>query len=126
MRGFPRQIGVVDACQTYAERLQLATTLPAETLPYGQPLPDREQFVLYAASPGQVAINLGSVKAGLFSQKVMEELAEPGGDGWPPDMDIVAAHLDQRFTELRAAGRAEPDPHIIPLAPLDGRRTGPR
>ena len=108
--GFPRQIGVVDACQTYAERLQLATTLPSETLPSGQPLPGREQFVLYAASPGQVAINLGSAKAGLFSQMAMKELTKPSGDGWPPDMDKVAAHLDQRFTELRAAGRPSQTP----------------
>ena len=100
--GLPRQIGVVDACQTYAERLQLAATLPAETLAYGQPLPGREQFVLYAASPGQVAVNLGTAKAGLFSQMVMEELTGPGGDGWPPAMERVAERLDQRFKKLGA------------------------
>lgn len=109
--GFTRQIGVVDACQTYAERLQLATTLPSETLPYGQPLPGREQFVLYAASPGQGAVNLGSAQAGQFSQMVMEELAGPSsGNDWPPDMDLVATRLDQRFTELRAAGHASQTP----------------
>ena len=108
--GLPRQIGMVDACQTYAERLQLATTLPAETLAYGQPLPGREQFVLYAASPGQVAVNLGTAKAGLFSQTVMEELTGPGGDGWPPAMERVAERLDRRFSELRAAGRATRPP----------------
>jgi Effector-associated domain 2/Caspase domain len=118
--GLPRQIGIVDACQTYAERLQLATTLPAETLPYGRPLPDREQFVLYAASPGQVAINLGSVKAGLFSQQVMEELAGPGGSEWPPEMNLIAARLDQRFSELRAAGRTDQTPTSFRWRPWKG------
>jgi hypothetical protein len=118
--GLPRQIGVVDACQTYADRLQLATTLPDETPPYGQPLPGREQFVLYAASPGQVAVNLSSVRAGLFSQAVMEELAAAGGDGWPPDMDLVAAGLDRRFSELRAAGRARQTPTSFRWRPWAG------
>ena len=118
--GFPRQIGIVDACQTYADRLQLATTLPDETLPYGQPLPSREQFVLYAASPGQVAVNLGGLKAGLFSQTVMEELTAAGGDGWPPDMDLVAAALDRRFSELRAAGRAGQTPTSFRWRPWAG------
>lgn len=117
---FPRQAGMVDACQTYAERLQLAMTLPAETFPYGQPLPGREQFVLYAASPGQVAVNLGSVKAGLFSQMVMEELTRLGGNGWPPEMDLVAARLDQRFNELRAVGRADQTPTSFRWRPWQG------
>ena len=118
--GFARQIGVVDACQTYADRLQLATTLPAETLPYGQPLPGREQFFLYAAGPGQVAVNLGSVRAGLFSQAVMAELAGVGGDHWPPDMDLVAASLDRRFSDLRAAGRAKQTPTSFRWRPWAG------
>jgi hypothetical protein len=118
--GLPRQIGVVDACQTYAERLQLATTLPGDTLAYGQPLPGREQFVLYAASPGQIAVNLGTAKAGLFSQMVMEELAGPGGDGWPPAMERVAGRLDQRFSELRAVGRADQTPTSFRWRPWTG------
>jgi Caspase domain len=118
--GLPRQIGVVDACQTYAERLQLATTLPAETLPYGQPLPGRDQLVLYGASPGQVAVYLGTVRAGLFSQIVMEELASQGGDGWPPAMERVAGRLDQRFSELRAVGRADQTPTSFRWRPWTG------
>jgi Effector-associated domain 2/Caspase domain len=118
--GLPRQIGIVDACQTYAERLQLAATLPAETLPYGRPLPNREQFALYAASPGQVAVNLGSVKAGLFSQQVMEELPGPGGNEWPPEMNLIAARLDQRFSELRAAGRTDQTPTSFRWRPWKG------
>jgi hypothetical protein len=118
--GFARQIGVVDACQTYADRLQLATTLPAETLPYGQPLPGREQFFLYAASPGQVAVNLSSARAGLFSQAVMAELVAAGGDGWPPDMDLVAAGLDRRFSDLRASGRPDQTPTSFRWRPWAG------
>jgi len=118
--GLPRQVGVVDACQTYAERMQLATTLPDETFPCGQPLPGREQFVLYAASSGQVALELGSVRAGLFSQAVMEELSGPDGNGWPPEMDNVAASLDRRFTQLRAAGRTGQTPTSFRWRPWTG------
>ena len=117
---------MVDACQTYAERLQLATTLPVETLPYGQPLPGREQFVLYGASPGQVAVNLGTARAGLFSQTVMEELAGPGSDGWPPAMERVAERLDRRFGELRAARPCRPDSNVVPLATVDRWGAYPR
>lgn len=118
--GLQRQVGVVDACQTYTERLQLATTLPSETLPYGQPLPGREQFFLYAASPGQAAVNLGTAKAGLFSQVVMEELTRRAGHGWPPEMDLVAALLDQRFSKLREDGRADQTPTSFRWRPWAG------
>jgi Effector-associated domain 2/Caspase domain len=118
--GFPRQVGVVDACQTYAERLQLARTLPTEELPYGQPLPSREQFVLFAASPGQVAMNRGSARTGLLSQELMEELRAPAGHGWPPDMDAILMRLDQRFTALRAAGRAAQTPTSFQWRPWTG------
>jgi hypothetical protein len=99
----------VDACQTYAEKMQLARTLPGETFPYGQPLTGQEQFGLYAAGPGQAAVNLGAGRAGLFSQAVMAELDDANAD-WPPDMDAIAAGLDRRFMELRAAGRTAQTP----------------
>jgi hypothetical protein len=106
--GLPRQIGIVDACQTYAEALHLASTLPGDTFAYGKPLPSHEQFGLYAAGPGERAINVGAEKSGLFSQAVMAELT---GDGhWPPDMDTVASSLDARFVTLRAAGQTRQTP----------------
>lgn len=118
--GLPRQIGLVDACQTYAERMQLAKTLPNETFARGQPLTDRKQFVLYATSPGQSAINLGSARAGLFTKNVMDELTGPGSDGWPPDMEGIAARLDQHFDELRAADRADQTPTSFRWRPWSG------
>ena len=66
------------------------------------------------------AVNLGSVRAGLFSQAVMAELAGAGGDGWPPDMDLVAAGLDRRFSDLRAAGRANQTPTSFRWRPWAG------
>jgi hypothetical protein len=117
---FPRQVGLVDACQTYADRLQFATTLPTDTFSYGQPLPGREQFVMYAASAGQLAANLGGARAGLFSQVVMEELAKADHDDWPPGMDLVATQVDRRFTQLRAAGHAEQTPTSFRWRPWTG------
>jgi hypothetical protein len=118
--GFPLQVGLVDACQTYADRLQLATTLPAETFPCGQPLPGREQFVMYAASAGQLAANLGGARSGLFSQVIMEELAKAGSNDWPPSMDRIAAQVDRRFTQLRAVGHAEQTPTSFRWRPWTG------
>jgi Caspase domain len=114
-----RMAGVFDACQIYAERLQFGSTMPAETLPYGLPLSHAEQFVLYAASPGEIAANQGRAQGGLFSRMVLEELTG-SGDGWPPNMDLVAARLVQRFTELRAGGRAEQTPTQFRWRPWTG------
>ena len=108
--GLPRQAGIVDACQTYADRMQLAATLPDETFACGQPLRDRQQFGLYAAGPGQAAVNLGASSAGLFSREVMAELTQVDGQAWPPDLDSIADRLNQRFSGLRAAGQTAQTP----------------
>lgn len=108
--GLPRQIAVVDACQNHVERLALATTLPGETFAYGQPAPARDQFVLYAASPGQVAANRASVRAGAFSEALMAELAGVPPGVWPPDMTGLAARLTERFAAALRDGRADQKP----------------
>ena len=114
-----RMVGVFDACQIYADRLQFGSTMPAETLPYGLPLSRAEQFVLYAASPGEIAANEGRARGGLFSRMVVEELTG-SGDSWPPNMDPIAARLVQRFTELRAGGRTGQTPTQFRWRPWTG------
>ena len=57
--GFPLQIIIVDACANYQ---RFAFTFPSEPVPCGDPL-GHEQFVFFAARPGQVAKNLGEEKA---------------------------------------------------------------
>lgn len=104
--GLPRQVVVVDACQNYADRMPMATTLPGETFAYGRPSPSRDQFVLYAASPGQVAVNRDSDRTGVLTDALLAALAEEPATAWPPDMTAVAGRLTARFVALRDAGRS--------------------
>ena len=117
--GLPRQIGIVDACQTYADRLHFATTLPDGTLPSASRCPAANSFSVR----GQSRAGRGQPwrpQGWLFSQAVMEELTGASGDDWPPDMDLVAARLDRRFSELRATGHPGQTPTSF-LASWGGR-----
>lgn len=103
--GFPLQILIVDACANYQS---FGFTFPSEELPCGSPL-DHEQFVFFAARPGQVAKNLGEEKRGLFSREFLKQ-ARLADAGWPPDMRAVAERVQDEFARLRASGDAAQTP----------------
>lgn len=94
--GFPRQIWLVDSCQTFVEDLGFARTLPLDSPPGGDRLPGREQFVLLASAPGQRARNDPGLQTGAFSAAVLAELV---AGGWPADMDAVARRVIARFED---------------------------
>ena len=96
--GFPLQILLVDACANYQ---RFGFTFPSEELPCGDPL-GHEQFVFFAARPGQVAKNLGEEKQGLFSRELLSKVQELPDSPWPPDMRSVAESVQARFAALRA------------------------
>ncbi|GAA4971233.1 caspase family protein [Actinoplanes utahensis] len=133
--GLPAQVVVVDACQNHADRMPTAGTLPTDTFAYGRPSPSRDQFVLYAASPGQVAINRAG--AGVLTDALLTELDTEPATVWPPGMVAVTTRLTGRFVELRDAGKAGQVPtsftyrtwsggeSTLAAAP-GGGRTGPR
>jgi hypothetical protein len=108
--GLPRQVAVVDACQNHVERLQLAATLPGETFSYGLPLPRLEQFVLYAASPGQVAVNMATSRTGAFSAALMEELASEPIAAWPPDLEGLVRRVASHF---QSPGKVKQRPSVL-------------
>jgi hypothetical protein len=104
--GFPSQIVIVDACANYQS---WAFSFPSEELPRGEPLP-HEQFLFFAAQPGQVAKNLGEERRGLFSRELLAQLGRYGGTSWPPDMRELAERVQAEFAALRASGQSSQTP----------------
>ncbi|GGO92375.1 effector-associated domain 2-containing protein [Wenjunlia tyrosinilytica] len=111
---FQRQMWLIDACQRFADPQSLDRTLPLETPAAGLSVPGREQFVLFAAGPGQSAINRGSPRGGLFSREVLDLLQTPAptpaGGSWLPDPHELTTTLNRRFTALREQGRTRQTP----------------
>ncbi|MGP4114237.1 effector-associated domain 2-containing protein [Streptomyces sp. 4N509B] len=101
--GFARQTWIVDACQTFEERLGFHHTLPAETLPVGQRVQAHHQALLLAAVRGERAINDPARGTGLFSDSVLDALAKTPGP-WPDPEDLFR-HARERIERLRAEGR---------------------
>lgn len=101
--GFPMQnhICIIDACANYIlESKGRPTNLGGKTFPSGQPRKDSQQFVLLATREGEQAKVSSEGKTGYFSQAVREALAEELNSSWPPDMEVIAQNVKQRFTEL--------------------------
>ncbi|MFG2011564.1 hypothetical protein ACGFNF_21115 [Micromonospora sp. NPDC048868] len=108
-----RQLIVVDACQNLVSELQYVNRLPHQTLPAHPALmPGRDQHVLFAASPGELALNDSARRTGLFSDELLHALADPAA-AWPPDADQLATHLDGRFARLRAEGATSQRPPYL-------------
>jgi hypothetical protein len=105
-----RQIFIVDTCANYVEKMGWAKDLPHSSFSNGKPLDNREQYVLMAAKPGELATNKDAEKTGLFTKELMAQLTEQPNHEWPPNMDMVLKGLKQRFVELREAGKAEQTP----------------
>jgi hypothetical protein len=99
--GLPRQLAIVDACQNYVDEATLLRTIPHETFPKGRPVKDRQQFVLFAAGPGELAKNSTSMNTGLFTSAVLHELWQTPPRPWPPDMEAVKRRLLDRFVQWR-------------------------
>jgi hypothetical protein len=109
-RALSRQIVLVDTCANYVENMGTAKELPHRSFPNGKPLENREQYVLMAAKPGELAKNLGAEKTGLFTKELMLQLTIQSKNEWPPNMEMVSMQLNQRFEALREAGESEQTP----------------
>lgn len=104
-RALSRQIILVDTCANYVENMGTAKELPHWSFPNGKPLDNREQYVLMAAKPGELAKNLGAEKTGLFTKELMVELDK--SDNHLPDMQTLTQNLQIRFEKLRTENKAE-------------------
>lgn len=99
---FSQQLVIVDACQRLTGELRLVHTLPHLTLPTGPAAPERSQHVLFATTPGQVALNDPVNRTGIFTRELLDCLkAGVGLRDWPPDAEPLATELDSRFTSVR-------------------------
>lgn len=118
----PRQIWLVDACQLLHNPWRGRRGLPRED--YGTPMPRtaRDQAVLFATRPGEAATNLNRAGTGLFSREALAVLTddETLGTGWPPDPGTLMDRLRERFTRLRAEGRASQTPTYLWSRTWDG------
>lgn len=112
-QGFKSQIFIVDSCAEYFELGGADVSLPHQTFPASYPAEGRDQFVLLASRPGELAANLTLKKTGRFSEAVRHLLEKQDDATWPPDMQGLTADLLQRFTELRDAGEAYQTPSFF-------------
>ena len=100
-KGFARQILIVDACATFVEKKPFS--FPSEPIPCGAPLP-REQFIFFAARPGQAAKDLGEEERGLLSRELLKQIHNLDDPSWPPDMLTLARRVQEEFVALRQSG----------------------
>ena len=110
LSSFDKQVFFVDACANYFELQQSPVGLAEIPVVPGMPRPAVAQFVLFSASAGERAKNVSALRTGLFSHELVEELKKSPATEWPPDLPLVESHLDQRFDELRAEGKANQTP----------------
>ncbi len=108
---FPQQIFIFDACANYLQNDQLA--LPDDTfVPNIKQAPaiPHEQFVLFAARPGQAAWNSSARKTGLLSEVLMHEFQKENGKLWPPDMEQIASRVVKEFVTRRRSKLVQQTP----------------
>ena len=122
--GHKHQLVIVDACLNYADDLAWATTMPDESLVSGgRPNQITDQYALFAASPGERAKNLDTLKTGQFSQVIRELLDAATGKCWPPDPITLRNAIEDRFAALLAAGDTEQTPSYLYHQPRAGSET---
>ena len=71
-----RIVLVVDACAVDVNRLRMDDTIVEREFPMGRKRHPRSQprYMVYSASPGQIALNMGSRGVGLFGEIFADEL----------------------------------------------------
>ncbi|MGW4205749.1 effector-associated domain 2-containing protein [Streptomyces sp. NPDC004726] len=72
--GHPRQLWLIDACQTYADPVATAGALRPDPLPRSTPRQQADQHVLFACGPGETTRN--GVRSGDFSAEALRLLRE--------------------------------------------------
>ena len=108
-KNLPQQLLIFDAC---ANSQQFDFIPPDEKpqTPYVR-LPSQKQMVMFAANPGEYAINKGDEQTGLFTRELMKELKSYNEiKYWLPDMEAVMRNIQQNFIKLREDGQTQQTP----------------
>ncbi|WP_073756688.1 effector-associated domain 2-containing protein [Streptomyces sp. CB03234] len=72
--GHPRQLWLLDACQTYADTTATAGALRPDPLPRATPRQQADQYVLFACGPGETTRN--GMRSGVFSTEALRLLRD--------------------------------------------------
>ncbi|MET9735679.1 caspase family protein [Streptomyces sp. NPDC006458] len=111
--GLTRQTWVVDACETFEEDLALREQLPPDALPVGRRNLAHQQTLLRAAGRGRAAVNDPVRGTGLFSDVLLDLLADRAALlPAPPDPEELFPAVRARIAILREAGRTLQYPEI--------------
>jgi hypothetical protein len=119
-RAHPRQIWLVDACQEPGDPWRRRSLLPHDDHGVGRPVTARDQAVLFAARPGERAVNLTPFPTGLFSREVLAVLADTPDAHWPPDLDALTERVRERFAGPHADGLARQTPTYLWIRTWEG------
>lgn len=110
-RNLPQQLLIFDACAN-SQRLNIT---PPEDMPaIGTYLASQKQMVMFAANPGEYAINKSDEQTGIFSRELLNELRSlKDTKVWLPDMEVVMSNVQQKFVQLREDGQTKQTPSFI-------------
>ncbi|CCK25369.1 hypothetical protein BN159_0990 [Streptomyces davaonensis JCM 4913] len=108
-RRFRSQVALIDACrvdQRLAPNLQFEETSYRE----GPRIDGREQFVLYAARPGEVARNRAARQSGLFTRTLLDRLEGLSVAESIGRLTDIVQEIQSDFEELHRNGQSRQTP----------------
>jgi hypothetical protein len=119
-KNLPRQLLIFDACANS----QLLKINPPDDLPaIGKHLPSQKQMAMFAANPGEYAINKSDEQTGIFSRELLNELnSSKDTELWPPDMEAVMQNVQEKFIKLREDGQTRQTPSYLLYQDWAGNR----
>ncbi|CAM5643802.1 hypothetical protein STAFG_0230 [Streptomyces afghaniensis 772] len=111
--GLTQQLWIVDASANSEDDLNFQQPLAPDALPVGRRTLTHRQSLLRAAGAGQAAMNDLAQATGLFSDVMLDLLADQAAvlPGLPDPQDLFAA-VKARFANLRDADRTRQHPEI--------------
>lgn len=116
---FQRVVAVGDTCrieEKRARKLRFGISEPAA----GDLMPERRQFVLYAARPGEAAKNDAERRAGQFTDTLLKHLANKAADESVQGLVDIAREVQTDFAVLRAKREAWQEPQFVINEGWDG------
>jgi hypothetical protein len=119
-KNLPRQLLIFDACANS----QILRITPPDDLPaIGKHLPSQKQMAMFAANPGEYAINKSDEQMGIFSRELLNELnSSKDTELWPPDMEAVMQNVQEKFIKLREDGQTKQTPSYLLYQDWGGNR----
>jgi hypothetical protein len=119
-KNLSQQLLIFDTC---ANSQLLKITPPDDLPPIGKHLPSQKQMVMFAANPGEYAINKGDEQTGIFSRELLNELnSSKDTELWPPDMEAVMQNVQENFIKLREDGQTRQTPSFLLYQDWGGNR----